>query len=230
MPHSPMRLTTDRATASAAASSRPGRRSANSSPPSRNASPPWRSRVDTCASTRSPAGWPCWSLIRLKSSTSRRQTDTSPSALLGASQLTLQPLLEVAVVAEAGQRVGERETHRLQRAVRRALVQRDRRERPDERGDQVRRALPQHDEHQRGRRHQRERQRERARVRDDELRVADRRAGRGDRRADQHEVDGEEDHRRHRDARQDAHGRRVVSGTASVPNLPGRPSARTRRR
>ena len=42
---------------------------------------------------------------------------------------------------------------------------------------------------------------------DDELEVADLRARRGDRRADEHEVDGEEDHRRHRDAQQDAHGR-----------------------
>jgi len=32
--------------------------------------------------------------------------------LLGAQQLALQTLMEVAVIAEAGERIGQRETHR----------------------------------------------------------------------------------------------------------------------
>ena len=70
--------------------------------------------------------------------------------------LALEPVVEVAVVAEPGQRVGEREPHRAQLAEGRALVERDREQRPDERSREERRALPEHDEHQRRGRHQRE--------------------------------------------------------------------------
>ena len=56
-----------------------------------------------------------------------------PRLLLCAQQLTLEPLVEVTVIAEPGQRIRERQSHRPQRAMRRALVQRDREQRPDER-------------------------------------------------------------------------------------------------
>ena len=58
--------------------------------------------------------------------------------LVGERELALQPLVEVAVVAEAGQRVGQREAHRAERAMRRALVERDRDERACERGEEER--------------------------------------------------------------------------------------------
>ena len=76
----------------------------------------------------------------------------------GVCELALEPVVEVAVVAEPGQRVGQREPHRSQLAEGRALVERDREQRPDERSREERRALPEHDEHQRRGRHQRERQ------------------------------------------------------------------------
>ena len=70
------------------------------------------------------------------------------AVLVRLRELALQALVEVAVVAEPGQRVGEREPDRVQRPVRRALVERDRDERAGERREEVRRALPEHDEHQ----------------------------------------------------------------------------------
>ena len=92
------------------------------------------------------------------------------------------------MVAETGQRVGQREPHRLQRRERRALVERDREQRADERHRERRRALPQDDEHQRRRRHERERRRRLLRVVPDQL--EERLAGAdGEHRADQHEVD-----------------------------------------
>ena len=48
-------------------------------------------------------------------------------------EVALQALVEVTVVAEARERVGQREPHRAKRAVHRALVERDRDERADER-------------------------------------------------------------------------------------------------
>ena len=60
-------------------------------------------------------------------------------------QLALEPLVEVAVVAEARQRIRQREAHRTQGANDRALVELDREQRPDERDRQERRALPEHD-------------------------------------------------------------------------------------
>ena len=61
--------------------------------------------------------------------------------VLGLVQVVLEPLVEVAVVAEPGERVGERQAHRLQRAVHRALVERDGDERADEgRGEERRRS------------------------------------------------------------------------------------------
>jgi hypothetical protein len=48
-----------------------------------------------------------------------------PRQLLRTQQLALEPLVELTVIAKTGQRIREREAHRPQRAVRRALVQRD---------------------------------------------------------------------------------------------------------
>src|SRR5581483_11285890 len=62
--------------------------------------------------------------------------------LLRRRQLALQPLVEVPVVPEAGERVGQREAHRLHGGERRALVQRDREERADERHRQSGRPFP----------------------------------------------------------------------------------------
>ena len=45
--------------------------------------------------------------------------------LLRVEQFALQALVEVAVIAEAGEWIGEREPHRPQRPVRRALVERN---------------------------------------------------------------------------------------------------------
>ena len=75
---------------------------------------------------------------------------------IGVDQLALEPVLEVPVVAEPGERVGQRELHCAECSVGRALVEGDRQQRPDERRGQERRALPEDDQHQRGRRHQRE--------------------------------------------------------------------------
>ena len=108
-------------------------------------------------------------------------------------ELALQPLVEMAVVAEPGQRVGEGEAHRAERPVRRALVERDRHERAGERGKEERRPLPEHDEHQRSRRHQGERKNCPPDVRADQARVARLRPGRGDRGRDEQQVDGVED-------------------------------------
>ena len=76
---------------------------------------------------------------------------------LRVGELALEPVVEVAVVAEPGERVGERQPHRAQLAEGRALVERDREQRPDERAGEERRALPEDHEHQRRGRHQRER-------------------------------------------------------------------------
>ena len=65
----------------------------------------------------------------------------------GLVEVELQLVLEVPVVPEPGQRVGEREPHRLQGAVRRALVQGDGDERAHERDGVERRALPEHRQH-----------------------------------------------------------------------------------
>ena len=79
--------------------------------------------------------------------------------LLRLVQVVLEPLVEVAVVAEPGERVSEREAHRLERAVDRALVERDSDERADERRGEKRRAVPEHGQHEADRRHDRERHR-----------------------------------------------------------------------
>src|SRR6185295_2120134 len=52
--------------------------------------------------------------------------------LLGDRELALQALVEVPVVAEVRERIGEREPHRAERAIRRALVERDREQRADQ--------------------------------------------------------------------------------------------------
>ena len=69
-----------------------------------------------CASTRSPTGWPWRSLMSLKLSMSRRQSDriVPPARPL---RDRLQALLKAPVVAEAGERIREREADRLELAV-----------------------------------------------------------------------------------------------------------------
>ena len=76
---------------------------------------------------------------------------------LGLVEVALKPLVEMAMVAEPGQRIGEGEPHGLQGAVHRALVQGDGDERADERDREERRALPEDGEHQAHRSHDRER-------------------------------------------------------------------------
>ena len=149
------RSMTERAIERPSCSSRRASRRANSSPPSRKASPPWRRRVATCARTRSPIGWPCRSLTCLKLSMSSR-TSVSEPLVLCLVQVVLEALVEVAVVAEPGEGVGERQAHRLQRAVHRALVERDGDERADEGRGEERRALPEDGQHEADRGHDRE--------------------------------------------------------------------------
>jgi hypothetical protein len=68
-------------------------------------------------------------------------------------EIVLEPPLEVAVVAEPGERIGERQAHRPERAMHRALVERDGDERTDESGGEQRRALPEDGQHQADRGH-----------------------------------------------------------------------------
>ena len=85
------------------------------------------------------------------------QAEREGSALRGCDvQLLLEALLEGPVVPEPGQGVRHRETHRAQLAVVRALVERDCDQRPDERGRDQGRALPEQDERERSGGHQRE--------------------------------------------------------------------------
>ncbi len=103
-------------------------------------------------------------------------------------ELHLQLLLEVPVVSEPGQGVGQREPHRTQGAVRRALVERDRDERPGQRQHVDRRLRPQHDEREADRGHDRE-----GRSRPDRGRAQDGREGltrpAGEDRGDERDVD-----------------------------------------
>ena len=71
-------------------------------------------------------------------------------------QVAIEPLVEMAVVAQAGERVGEGEAHRRELPEDRALVEGDRGERPDERSGEEGRALPEDREHERERGHDRE--------------------------------------------------------------------------
>ena len=129
--------------------------------------------------------------------------------VLGGGQLALQPLVEVAVVAEPRERVGQRQPHRPQRGEGRPLVERDREQRPDERDRQRGRALPQHDEHQRGRRHQPERRRRLAHGAPDEL--EERLPGaRRDDRGDQGDVEDLVDEGAERDLQDQRAGRVAV--------------------
>ena len=120
--------------------------------------------------------------------------------LLGVEQLALEAFVEVAVVAESGEWIGEREAHRSQRVVRGALVERDREQRPDQRGREHGRALPQHDEHQRRGGHERERRDRRPEVFRHEAQVALARAER-DRAGDEEDVDDRVSRRRDQHAR-----------------------------
>ena len=79
--------------------------------------------------------------------------------LLRVVELSPESLLEVAVVAEPRERIGQGQPDRLELPVRRPLVERDRQQRPDERGHEQRRPLPEHDDPERGGGHDRERQR-----------------------------------------------------------------------
>ena len=65
--------------------------------------------------------------------------------------------MKVAVVAEPGEGVGERQAHRLQRAVHRALIERDGDERADEGRGEERGPLPEDGQHEADRGHDRER-------------------------------------------------------------------------
>ena len=87
------------------------------------------------------------------------QADAERIALLArVGELALEPIVEMAVVAESRKRVGQGEPHRAELAERRTLVERDREQRADERAGENRRALPEDDEDQRCRAHQRERE------------------------------------------------------------------------
>jgi hypothetical protein len=109
-------------------------------------------------------------------------------ALVRVEQLTLEPLVEVTVVAEPRERVGQGEPHGPQRAVGRALVEGDREQWAEESDREERRALPEHDEDERGRGHQREDDDRPAQARLDQL--EERPPGRmGDDERDQKEVD-----------------------------------------
>ena len=92
----------------------------------------------------------------------------------GLLELDLELLLEVTVVAETGQRVGQREPHGAQRVVRRALVQRDGDERADEDERERRRLRPEDDEREADGEHDRERRsgRERRRAEERQERLA----------------------------------------------------------
>ena len=103
-------------------------------------------------------------------------------------QLPLKAFVEVPVVAEAGQRIRQGQPHGPEGADDRTLVELDREQGADERHGQERGALPEHDQHQRGRGHQRERDDRPADVR---AREREDRAARahGDDRRDQDQVD-----------------------------------------
>ena len=90
------------------------------------------------------------------------------AALLRPVEVVLEPLVEVTVVPEARQRVGERQAHRAERVVHRALVQRHGDERADERDREERGVGPQLGQDQRDRRHDRERDRRAAQRAPDE--------------------------------------------------------------
>ena len=88
------------------------------------------------------------------------QTERDGSAeRLRAIELLLETLVERARIAEPGQGIRSGEPHRLERAVNRPLVERDRDERTDERGRERRRPVPRLDEENGDRHHDRERQR-----------------------------------------------------------------------
>jgi hypothetical protein len=109
------------------------------------------------------------------------------SLSLRVAQLALKTLVKVAVIAQTGERIGEGETHRAQRAVRRPLVEGDCEQRSHERDGKHGRSLPQHNEHQRGRSHEGEGHDCRPDVRSHQLQVRLAGAER-DCRRDQHDV------------------------------------------
>ena len=127
-----MRSTIERATALACRSSWPGRRTANSSPPSRNASPPCRSREATWLSTASPIGMAVLVVDRLQVVEVEEAERDRGAVVLRRDELALQPFVEAPMVAESRQRIGEGEAHRLHGLERRALVEPDRQEWPGE--------------------------------------------------------------------------------------------------
>ena len=77
--------------------------------------------------------------------------------LLRVAQVAVEPVVEVPVVPEPGDGVGEGEAHRGELPEDRALVEGDGGERPDERRREEGRALPEDREHEGERRHDRER-------------------------------------------------------------------------
>ena len=158
------------------------------------------------------------SLIDLKLSTSTRQTASGRPSACGLVELGLEALVEGACVAEEGQGVGAGEAHRLELAVDGALVERDRDERADERERQEGRALPEDDEHERDRGHDREGHRRPAHVaggeREDGLAAASRDHEREQ--EDVHEVEGR---------RAERGGREQGRELASVHGLDDQPAA-----
>ncbi len=143
-----------------------------------------------------------------------------------------EPLVEVTVVAEAGERVGEREPDRAEDPVRRSLVQRDRRKRTGQGREQIRRPLPEHDQHECRRCHQRERQDRPVHVRADEAHVDELRPRRGHRGRDQQQVRRVKHRRGECDLEQEMPPARAVGrgwsiDPASVPTTPKTPALKT---
>ena len=89
-------------------------------------------------------------VVQLLEAVEVEQADAEPAA---APELSLQPLLEPAPVAQPGERVGRGRAHRLERAQHRTLVQVVGHERREQEQRQQRLGLPQHDQDQRERGH-----------------------------------------------------------------------------
>src|SRR2546422_3179730 len=83
---------------------------------------------------------------------------------LGVQELALKALVEMTMVPEAREWIGEGESHRAQRSVCRSLVEGDGEQWSDECYREHGGAFPQNDEHQRGGGHERERDDRRADV------------------------------------------------------------------
>ncbi len=143
-------------------------------------------------------------------------------------QVVLEPLVEVTVVSQARERVGERQAHRFQRAVHRALVEGDGDQRADEGGGQERRPLPENGQHQADRGHDREGHR---RPVDGVLEQGQEGLARpaGDDARGEQDVDRVEGSGRQQDVEEEAVDAAVSTDESSRGRLPLRPRARTPR-